>query len=185
MRNNIAPSYRSGVAAAVVLLLSCALLAAGCGDDDDPRTLSGGFDNDGKALAKEVEEAAQIETGDQVDVTCPPSVEISDGEHIDCEAAVGGAKRKVRVSKSDGVYRWNLYDFLDPEKVEDEIERDFKRRLSQVVTAECRRVPIERDEISFCTASTAQREYRIRVRQTDDFGGIVWHVEEPPPAKQG
>ena len=162
---------------ATVAALLLAALAGGCGSDDDPKTIDGSFGDDGKELASQVESAAQQETGDSITVRCPKRVKLSDDEHVDCRAEVGGNTRKVRVTRQDGVYRWRLYDFLDPERVERDIERGFKQRLGRRVSADCERVPIKRDLVSFCTASTAQREYRIQVRQTDDVGGIRWDVK--------
>lgn len=168
----------SSLVRSITTLCVCLLLLAGCGEDNDPETISGDFGSSGKELAEQVEDAAQTETGKRFRVTCPNDVGMSDGDYVDCRAKVGGNTSKVRVTREGSIYRWRLYDFLDPEKVEDEIERSFKSKRDIVVTAECQRVPIEQDRVSRCTASTAQREYRIRVRQTDDVGGIRWDVEE-------
>lgn len=173
----VSRSHAGRVALGLLLLILLALAAAGCGEDDDPNTISKDFGRDGERLAKEVAEGAEKETGDEVEVRCPARVRLSDGEHVDCTAKVGGKERKIRVTRRGNVHEWRLYDFLDPQRVEREIEAAFRER-GTTVSAHCERVPIEEGRVSSCTASTAQREYRITVRQIDDLGTIRWDVQQ-------
>jgi len=178
------PRQRTRWGALAACFAALPIWLGGCGEDEDPKTVERGVDVGGQVLAREIQDDVQQETGDDVQVNCPPAPQgLPTDEFVDCSATIGTVERKLRVtSRGDGA-RWQLFDFLDPEVVEQDIERGFRRRGTPV-TAECERVPIGRDAVSRCSATAVRATYDVQARQTDDIGTARWDVARRQPKER-